>query len=408
MNTATLKDESAPGRELAELTAQARAAYKDKRTKECIDLTNRVLLVDPQNTEAHALRDSVQSDIQRDLKDARALLEDSHRMTEGQKYRKAAEIILLKILYLDSGHAEAKQLLADVKGSAGATTQFSHSGRIAPLEETVFTANPTPVVKQQESSGQEMNLKFPLIFAGIVLLGGGLWFFSSQATGKVTEPAPKAIKTVEDLPPVPRAAPNSASAVSNTVSIGAPSPASTQSATQPLKTAAVIPPVAPAPVNRGVVPAVPAAPIIASVTTLVPRASAVKGEPGSLAVNSAIAADIYMGDKYLGATPITLPLAPGRHTLEYRHNDLRAVMTHEIKSRETSTAFVVFETTVQINARPWALVFVEGASRRALGQTPLSSVRVPIGSRLTFENPNFPAKSHRVTEGDSAIQVVFP
>jgi hypothetical protein len=406
MNTATLKDESAPGRELAELTAQARAAYKDKRTKECIDLTNRVLLVDPQNTEANALRDSVQSDIQRDLKDARALLEDSYRMTEGQKYRKAAEIILLKILYLDSGHAEAKQLLADVKGSVGAATQISHGGRIAPLEETVFTANPTPVLKREESSGQGMNLKFPLIFAGIVLLGGGLWFFSSQATGKVTEPAPMPVRTVEDLPPVPRAAPNSASAVSNTVSIVAASSAATQSPTQPLKTAPIAP-AAPAPANRVVEPAIPAAPPIASVTTLVPKAGASK-ESGSLAVNSAIAADIYMGDKYLGATPITLPLAPGRHTLEYRHNDLRAVMTHEIKSRETSTAFVVFETTVQINARPWAMVFVEGASRRALGQTPLSSVRVPIGSRLTFENPNFQAKSHRVTEGDSAIQVVFP
>jgi hypothetical protein len=134
---------------------------------------------------------------------------------------------------------------------------------------------------------------------------------------------------------------------------------------------------------------------------------AVAKDPGSLAVNSAIAADIYMGDKYLGATPTTLPLPPGRQTIEYRHGDLRTVMTHDIRSGETTTAFVTFETIVQINARPWAQVFVEGTSRKALGQTPLSSVRVPIGSVLTFENPNFPPKSHRVKEGDSAIQMVF-
>jgi hypothetical protein len=131
-------------------------------------------------------------------------------------------------------------------------------------------------------------------------------------------------------------------------------------------------------------------------------------DPGSLAVNSPTAADIYMDGKYLGSTPTTLQLPPGRHTLEYRHGDLRTVMTHDVKSRETNSAFVTFDTTVQLNARPWAQVFVEGSARRALGQTPLSSVRVPIGSVLTFENPNFPPKSHRVKDTDNAIQMVFP
>jgi hypothetical protein len=83
-------------------------------------------------------------------------------------------------------------------------------------------------------------------------------------------------------------------------------------------------------------------------------------------------------------------------------------MTHDIKPNQTTTALVTFEMDVQINARPWAQVFVEGSTRKALGQTPLGSVRVPLGSVLTFENPNFPSKTHRVTEKDSAIQIVFP
>jgi hypothetical protein len=63
---------------------------------------------------------------------------------------------------------------------------------------------------------------------------------------------------------------------------------------------------------------------------------------------------------------------------------------------------------VQINARPWANVFLEGAERRPLGQTPLSNVRVPVGGTLVFENPNFPRKTQRITGTETVIQVAFP
>jgi hypothetical protein len=129
---------------------------------------------------------------------------------------------------------------------------------------------------------------------------------------------------------------------------------------------------------------------------------------GFLAVSAPTSAEIYMNGKRLGETPTTLQLNTGRQTLEYRHGNLKVVMTHDIKAKETTTAFVTFDVDVQINARPWAQVFVDGSTRRALGQTPLGSVRVPIGSVLTFENPNFPSKSHRVTDQDSTIQIVFP
>ncbi len=69
---------------------------------------------------------------------------------------------------------------------------------------------------------------------------------------------------------------------------------------------------------------------------------------------------------------------------------------------------VTFDVTIQINARPWAQVYVQGPQRRSLGQTPLSDVKVAIGNALVFENPNFPAKTYRVTGKETAIQVVFP
>src|SRR5678816_3118594 len=117
MNTATFRDEMPSGTDLPELVGRARTAYEQKRTKECIELTKQALLADPDNVEAKALHAAVLSDIQRDLVDARALLEDARKIDDGQKYRKAAEIILLKILYLDPSHSEAKDLLSGSKGT---------------------------------------------------------------------------------------------------------------------------------------------------------------------------------------------------------------------------------------------------------------------------------------------------
>jgi hypothetical protein len=131
-------------------------------------------------------------------------------------------------------------------------------------------------------------------------------------------------------------------------------------------------------------------------------------QKGTLALSSPTAVEIYVADKYLGSTPTTLELPAGTHTIEYRHQDLRKQVTHVIRNNETTAAMITFDWTMQVNARPWAQIFLEGTPRRALGQTPLSDVRVPIGGTLVFKNPNFPEKSYRVTGRDKAIQITFP
>src|SRR5262249_24065639 len=145
----------------------------------------------------------------------------------------------------------------------------------------------------------------------------------------------------------------------------------------------------------------PTAPAAATAKNLVvpppPKPAAPAAANGTLAVNSPVSTEIYEGDKHLGSTPLTVELSPGAHELEYRHDDLKKTVTHIIRSNETTNANITFEVTLQINARPWAQVFVDGIQRRPLGQTPLSDVRVPLGSVLVFENPNFPGKTVRVT-----------
>jgi hypothetical protein len=182
MKTVTLKDDLAG---TADLATRARAAYQNKRTRECIELTKQLLNADPENAEGKSLQAAVSADIERDLTDARALLDESRRMTDGQKYRKAAEIILLKILHIDPSHSEAQSLMATAKDVA-------HSA--AEVEEIAFTAHPEPVEQKPEPRASRFGFKIPLIVGGVVLLTGGFLLFRSNATDKTTPPAKEVAK----------------------------------------------------------------------------------------------------------------------------------------------------------------------------------------------------------------------
>jgi hypothetical protein len=129
---------------------------------------------------------------------------------------------------------------------------------------------------------------------------------------------------------------------------------------------------------------------------------------GTLAISSLTSVDIYKDGVLLGSVPVSLTLPAGTHTLEYRHGSLRKNMTYVVNSDETTRAMVSFDVTIRINSKPWADVFIEGVEKTALGQTPISDVKVPVGSVLVFENPQFQPKKYRVTENETAVQNVFP
>jgi hypothetical protein len=392
METSVSKDEltSQDGPQLA---AQARAAYDKRRTKECLALAKQVLLLDPDNAEAKDLQAAVQSHIQQDFNDACALIEESSKMEDGRKHRKSAEIMLLRILYIDPAHAEAKALLASSKASFGPAPEAvpepaPMTPMMAPMmappshEEIAFTARPEPVARIKAPRPSMMTGRnVAMVLAAIIFLMGGFVLFKSRGTSQ--------------------AAGTAANAQPKTASAAAPS-SSRSSNLEP-------------PIAGPVAWAVAAAPVAQQISMAKPAELAIMdpgittaAETGSLAVSSLLPADIFVNGANLGSTPTTLELNAGRHSVEYRHGDLRTVMIHTIRPGQTTTALVAFEIPVQINARPWAQVFLEGANRKSLGQTPISSVRVPIGGILTFENPNFPSKSHRVTDTDSTVRMVFP
>jgi cytoskeletal protein RodZ len=422
-------------------------------------LTKALALADPGNQEAQALQNAIRADVRRDLDDARALLDQSATGTkeDSKKYRKAAEIILLKTLYLDSENQEAKVLLQSARALSGSadkpvytppersytppapqvfeaprvtTTKpefqepasspiytsrtidpprFEEPPVAAPLveerstyhepvkqedkwdpphqwekphaaedDEVPFTVAPPIFEKREEKKGRG---KLPIALAAVLVLGVGLAYrVYSGSSRRNAQPAPAAAKT------------EAPARVDNTVSAPPQNPATTPppAQTNAAPPAPVVVPT-PAPAPPAPEPPAPAAPAM-----------------GKLAVSSPTSAEIFLDNKFIGSTPTTLELPPGRQRLEYRHGDLKTVVTHDIKANSTVTASVTFQITVQINARPWAQVSVEGPPRRSLGQTPLSGVIVPIGAVLTFENPGFESKTYRVTDKDTAIQVNFP
>jgi hypothetical protein len=318
-----------------------------------------------------------------DLESARKLLEDPPWKDNPQKYRKSAETILRRILNFDPENAQAKALMVKAKEQPETLTR-----RFAPPSPGGRGVSPEPAyvvgyVKPAPPPAARARSAFPVTLLALVVFTGAL-IARSYMNDRETVYVP------------------TASAGSTPVSAPAPvAEIAAMSAQEP-------PPIEAEPVIETPAPAVEP-PVAVAVPSPAPSPKhAAPAAPGTLAVSSPVKVDIYSDGQYVASVPTTLELPPGTHTLEYRHQNLRRQMAHAIRSGETATAMVTFDITVQINARPWAQVFIEGSRRQLLGQTPLSDVQVPIGSVLVFENPNFPGKTYRVTGKETEIRVNFP
>jgi hypothetical protein len=311
--------------------------------------------------------------IQQDLNDARMLLEKSGGHDEKKKYRKAAEIILIKTLHLDPENEKARALLQYARSVPAERAREDDAFVVAPAQ----TVPPREPVKKEK---KRSSVKLPVVLIAMVALGAGLLrIVQSHRVNPSTLAAPPAQAQRVPQPDLLPAKTDTPSPTEEIMDVSPP-------AADPQRRAT----------NQILVTAVPPPPL--AISTAV----------GKLAVSSSVAAEIYAGDRWVGSTPTTLQLPAGIQTLEYRHEDLRTVITHEIKPDETVAASITFQITVLINAKPWAQVFLDGPQRRPLGQTPLSGATVPVGGVLVFENPNFTPKTYRIREQDKTIQVNFP
>ena len=344
-----LEAAESPRSDLPKLAELARQAFEQKRKKDCLDLTRAILLIDPDNSSAHSMRSVIQSEMQRDLEDARALLRQaqSKENADGQ----------------------------------------SRPGDQRPPQETApqEDAAAVPIIPRRTSRVGLLTCASVLLVLGLVALGlprfrtrsnpvaASPQILSASVTPSplILEPAGPELVSTDGTEPVLLLGPPLAENAS--------------------------------PADRSPAPVVSLPDAVANLPT--PRVIAL---PGTLAVSSPTSVDIYKEDAYMGSAPVSLELPAGPNTLEYRHGNFRKSVTHVINSNETSRTMITFDVNVQINSRPWADVSLDGAEKKALGQTPLSGVRVPIGSILIFENPRFQPKRYRVTGNETGIQIVFP
>ena len=348
----------------------ARQAFEEKRRKQCLEITHRILKLEPDHVEARTIQTSVRSDLDRDLANAQTAVKDARSRRDPELYKRAASI-LRRIVEADPDNLEAQTLLHET------------------VADSYFRPSPP------ERPGWKVKRRTILLGVVAVVTFAAAFAFTKS---RYEVSAPLAVEPV----------------TFSDVEAGSSSTAPVVSEAD-----AALYPEWPADTSNVVPVALRSAPVIRTATLQPPRElppapdriiplAGSSGLPGYLAISSVVPVEIYRGEEHLGSTPATLQLPPGSQALEYRYQGLRQTRTHLISSQETSTANITFPIKVQINARPWAQVFIEGERLTPIGQTPLGDVSVPVGSVLVFQNPGFPDKRYRVTARDAEIQIAFP
>ncbi|MBA3885703.1 MAG: PEGA domain-containing protein [Acidobacteria bacterium] len=111
---------------------------------------------------------------------------------------------------------------------------------------------------------------------------------------------------------------------------------------------------------------------------------------GWLAVDAPIVLEVAQAGRVLGSTQQNrLLLSPGRHTITLTNAELgyRASRVVEIEPGQEHRLSLVPSTAVNLNASPWAEVWIDG---KRIGETPIANVSVPLGTRdVVFRHPEF-------------------
>jgi serine/threonine-protein kinase len=119
---------------------------------------------------------------------------------------------------------------------------------------------------------------------------------------------------------------------------------------------------------------------------------------GWVDVAAPIILEVFEDGKSIGTTEQNrLLLKPGRHELTFTNRDLDYTSTHvvEVEPGEAKTLNIDPRGTVNLNATPWAEVWVDG---KKVGETPLANLQLPLGTHeVVFKHPQFGEKRMTTT-----------
>lgn len=111
---------------------------------------------------------------------------------------------------------------------------------------------------------------------------------------------------------------------------------------------------------------------------------------GWVAIFAPIVLDVSEDGRSLGTTEQDrLLLQPGRHTLTLSNREFGYSATHDvdIEAGEVRTLNVQPRGTLNLNAQPWAEVWIDG---QKVGETPVANLQVALGTRdIIFRHPQY-------------------
>ena len=125
-------------------------------------------------------------------------------------------------------------------------------------------------------------------------------------------------------------------------------------------------------------------------------AAAAEPSNGWVLVDAPIDMQVLQGGRQIGTSGRRLALAPGSYDLQLRAADYSTAKRVEVAAGRVSRIEVnVPDGTVNLNAAPWAEVYLDG---RSLGETPIANASVTAGTHeVIFRNPQFVELRQMVT-----------
>jgi hypothetical protein len=135
-------------------------------------------------------------------------------------------------------------------------------------------------------------------------------------------------------------------------------------------------------------------PVVATAST----STTVTAEPtnGWVLVDAPIEMQVLQGGRSLGSSGRRLPLVPGRYELQLRAADFSTSRSVDVSAGRVSRVEVsIPDGTLNLNAAPWAEVYLDG---RSLGETPIANASVSVGTHeVIFRNPQYQELRQMVT-----------
>ena len=120
---------------------------------------------------------------------------------------------------------------------------------------------------------------------------------------------------------------------------------------------------------------------------------------GWISVKAPFLIEIHEDGRLIGTTETDrLMLASGRHALEFVNSSLGYRQTRTVQvmpGKVASLSIDLPQGTVNLNAAPWAEVWIDG---RRVGETPIGNLAVPIGPHeIVFRHPELGEKKQAVS-----------